>query len=91
VVGPHGEGFYNHLDDISLGRTGDEGNLLSISRAHCFTATSSIRGEIGMYRWVLASPTELYTFGVSPGPCMRDRFLKAGVWKLDSRSEAGLP
>jgi hypothetical protein len=93
VFGPHQHGGYNTLDDVAHGPAGAQGDLLSIERSNgpCPTAIGSESGVIGMYRWVLVTPNELRTYGVSDDPCPRAQYLKAGDLMLVSRSTAGLP
>jgi hypothetical protein len=93
VFGPHQQGGYNTLDDVAHGPAGAQGDLLSIERSNgpCPTASGLKSGVIGMYRWVLVTPTELRTYGVSHDPCPRAQFLAAGDLILVLRSTAGLP
>jgi hypothetical protein len=93
VFGPHQDGGYNQLPDIAHGPAGVSGDLLSVERSNgpCNTANGPKMNVIGMYRWVLVSPTELRTYGVSDDPCPRARFLKAGDFTLVSHDTTGLP
>jgi hypothetical protein len=93
VFGAHQFGGYNVVTDVAHGPAGASGDLLSVERSNgpCSTANGPRFGVIGMYRWVLVSPTELRTYGVSGDPCPRAGSLKAGDLTLVSRSTAGLP